>query len=295
MMHYALDSQHLLYVTLFQNIVLNPASLCHALSCQASPHPCAGPAGPRGSFPAGGGASDPPSRELDVDRELAGAMRPLLLQTRARLAEGSAGARGKAGGRQQELLRHVCTTACHCHVLIHAVVIQALLLVPPFSPAGRDVGPNAIASAAVAAAEASGALPPLAGPQRAAVEAFFARLAEGLGEGGGDQDGFESFGEGAAAFVSACIARAAICRCAPVLPLRCEWGWGAPATGPADPPATPCWPFNAQSAPCAPRSAPLSPAGSSGGAPYGDDDAVLRIRPHQRCAIRQPCQRSASC
>jgi len=52
----------------------------------------------------------------------------------------------------------------------------------------------------VAAAEASGALPPLAGAQRAAVEGFFARLAAELPAGGGngesDKEGaaFEDFG-----------------------------------------------------------------------------------------------------
>lgn len=56
-----------------------------------------------------------------------------------------------------------------------------------------------MAAAAVAAAEASGALPPLAGPQRAALEGFFASLAAaslgpstGFREEGGD---FENFGK----------------------------------------------------------------------------------------------------
>ncbi|KAL4443339.1 hypothetical protein ABPG75_011076 [Micractinium tetrahymenae] len=54
--------------------------------------------------------------------------------------------------------------------------------------------PEAVAEAAVAAAEASGALPPLAGPQRTAVVAFFKKLAGDLGENGGEGAGFEPFG-----------------------------------------------------------------------------------------------------
>ncbi|PRW50855.1 serine threonine- kinase isoform A [Chlorella sorokiniana] len=61
--------------------------------------------------------------------------------------------------------------------------------------------PRTLAEAAVAAAEASGALPPLAGAQRAAVEGFFARLAGDLpaasGRGGeSEKEGgaFEDFG-----------------------------------------------------------------------------------------------------
>lgn len=65
-------------------------------------------------------------------------------------------------------------------------------------PAAGDAAPRAVAEAAVAAAEASGALPPLAGAQRAAVVAFFGRLAEELGENGGQDAGFEPFGERAA-------------------------------------------------------------------------------------------------
>lgn len=43
-----------------------------------------------------------------------------------------------------------------------------------------DASPAAIAAAAVAAGEACGALPPLDGPQRDAVQSFFARTAEML-------------------------------------------------------------------------------------------------------------------
>lgn len=53
----------------------------------------------------------------------------------------------------------------------------------------------------MASAEASGALPPLAGPQRSALEGFLERLAgeEGLagatGKAGEGSEGFEDFGE----------------------------------------------------------------------------------------------------
>lgn len=52
--------------------------------------------------------------------------------------------------------------------------------------AGGTVSDADVASAAVAAAEASGAMPPLAGPQRVAVEGFFACLAADLAGGAGE-------------------------------------------------------------------------------------------------------------
>lgn len=84
-------------------------------------------------------------------------------------------------------------------------------------PAGAP-SPRAIGEAAVAAAEASGAVPPLAGPQRAAVEGFFARLASELPRGkdtGGSQ--FEDFGEqgGALRAGRGCAALVGPCKRAP--------------------------------------------------------------------------------
>jgi hypothetical protein len=64
----------------------------------------------------------------------------------------------------------------------------------PCPPAG-DITPEVVASAAVTSAEASGALPPLAGAQRAAVEGFFARLAAEMGQDSGSSSAaFEAFG-----------------------------------------------------------------------------------------------------
>lgn len=57
-----------------------------------------------------------------------------------------------------------------------------------------EAAPAAVAEAAVTAAEASGALPPLAGQQRVAVVAFFEKLANELGEGADEGAGFEPFG-----------------------------------------------------------------------------------------------------
>lgn len=82
--------------------------------------------------------------------------------------------------------------------------------------------PRALGEAAVAAAEASGALPPLAGAQRAAVEGFFERLAGEMPSSSGGED--EKAGGG-----------------------------------------------------------PFEDFGTSGGeAEFGEEDAVLRIRPHHR-------------
>lgn len=71
---------------------------------------------------------------------------------------------------------------------------SACTLLPSGAPS-----PRALGEAAVAAAEASGALPPLAGAQRSAVEGFFARLAAELPAGAGgecEKEGgpFEDFG-----------------------------------------------------------------------------------------------------
>ncbi|KAI3426928.1 hypothetical protein D9Q98_006872 [Chlorella vulgaris] len=63
--------------------------------------------------------------------------------------------------------------------------------------AHKDASPAAIAAAAVAAGEACGALPPLDGSQRTAVQSFFARTAEALlGDQGGAQSqlDFEALG-----------------------------------------------------------------------------------------------------
>lgn len=73
--------------------------------------------------------------------------------------------------------------------------IAALPHPPRHSPA--DASPAAIAAAAVAAGEACGALPPLDGSQRTAVQSFFARTAEALlGDQGGAQSqlDFEALG-----------------------------------------------------------------------------------------------------
>ncbi|PSC75426.1 hypothetical protein C2E20_1072 [Micractinium conductrix] len=61
---------------------------------------------------------------------------------------------------------------------------------------GRGATPSDIAAASLAAAEASGALPPLAGAQRSAVAGFFERLATELVEGSGSMSSFEDMGPG---------------------------------------------------------------------------------------------------
>lgn len=100
--------------------------------------------------------------ELAIDAGLRSALQPLLLRVRAGLAERHGAQAGEQAARGAARCLQPCTA-------------DRSTQPPPRNAGGTS--PRDIGMAAVAAAEASGALPPLAGPQRVAVEAFFSRWA----------------------------------------------------------------------------------------------------------------------
>lgn len=130
--------------------------------------------------PAGGHVR--PDHELVVDPELQTVMQPLLADTQARLRRFRRGApAGRSGKGFDSSLCGSFQSLTGKHLPLHC-------------RAGQQPSPRAVASAAVAAAEASGALPPLAGPQRAALEGWFSDMAEALDVCGG-QAGFPFYGK----------------------------------------------------------------------------------------------------
>ncbi|KAL4420900.1 hypothetical protein ABPG77_001241 [Micractinium sp. CCAP 211/92] len=164
--------------TLFQHLCGRPAGLCSGLRSAGRPVR-------RGFIRASSFQEQQPGRKKSVE-ELA-AQQGFGTEPGGELGRQDPGPRlGGAGGESRELAVDAALRSALRPLL---AATRAHLRERP-----GDAGPGAVAEAAVAAAEASGALPPLAGAQRAAVLAFFTKLAEDLGEGAGRDAAYEPFG-----------------------------------------------------------------------------------------------------